>query len=282
MSEPRVSVDAVKAFWEQNPVAAEGIAAAPGTAEYFRLFDERREDDACEPPYVSEAVHGYSTSAGLKVLDVGCGNGYVLLQYARNGAEVHGVDLTARAIDLSRQRFAQAGLSGTFTEVDGDHLPYPDQTFDIVCSMGVLHHVANPRPMVEEMFRTLKPGGRAIVMLYHRGSWRNLVLVRLRRLFDPAFRGLTQQQALNRTDGDDCPLAMVYSRREMKALFNQFEGHRFTVNQLSWRQLLMLPPLVRLANRWLPPASRCWPARTLGWNLYMQAVRPPDGKAAGR
>ncbi len=276
MNEPPVAIADVKAFWEKNPVAAEGIAAGFGTVEYFHTFDALREDDACEPPYLSEAIHGYANAAGKKVLDVGCGNGYVLQHYAMHGADVHAVDLTLAAVELCRKRFAQAGLKGAFTEIDGNHLPYPDATFDIVCSMGVLHHVADPRPMVDEIYRALKPGGELIVMLYHRHSWKNLVLLRLRRLFDPAYRGMSQQQALNHNDGDDCPLALVYSRNETRALFNRFAAHRFTVNQLSWRQLFMLPPLVRLAERLLPPASRCWPARTLGWNLYLHAVKPTD------
>ena len=282
MNETPVDIRDVKIFWERNPVAAQAIATEPGTPEYFRAFDALREDDTCEPPYLSEAIHGYSTSAGLKVLDVGSGNGYVLMHYALNGAEAYGVDLTPRAVDLCRKRFLQASLPGTFTEIDGDHLPYPDATFDIVCAMGVLHHVGDPQPMVDEIYRTLKPGGRLIVMLYHRNSWKNLVLLRLRRLLDPAYRGLSQQQALNRNDGDDCPLAVVYSRREAAALFSRFVNHRFTINQLSWRQLFMLPPLVRLAERWLPPASRSWPARTLGWNLYLDAERPVETKAESR
>src|SRR6185436_8107010 len=190
--------------------------------------------DDCEPPAVSEAIHGYSTSKGLKVLDIGCGNGYVLFQYARHGAEVTGVDLTRTAVELSRKRFALAGMPGEFLEVDGNSLPFPDACFDIVCSMGVLHHVADPRPMVEQMFRVLKPGGRLIVMLYHRYSWKNLVLLRLRRLFDPRYRGKTQQQALNMNDGDECPLALVYSRKEAAALFSKFSAIEFSLTQLSW------------------------------------------------
>jgi SAM-dependent methyltransferase len=270
-----VDIGSVKAFWEQNPVAAEAILEEPGTAEFFRAFDALREADDCEPYAISDAIHGYSTSGGLRVLDVGCGNGYVLYQYARNGATVAGVDLTRTAVELSRRRFALGGLPGKFHEVDGNNLPFPDNHFDIVCSMGVLHHISNPRPMVDEMFRILKPGGRLIVMLYHRYSWKNLVLLRLRRLLDPRYRGKTQQEALNMNDGDACPLALVYSRKEAAALFSRFSQIEFQLTQLSWRQLFMLSPLVKLAERHLPPSSECWPARWLGWNLNIWAVKPP-------
>lgn len=268
-----VKIESVKAFWEQNPVAAEAIADERGTAAYFQAFDALREGDACEPYAVSEAIHGYSTAQGLKVLDIGCGNGYVLYQYARHGAEVTGVDLTRTAVELSRKRFALGGLFGDFVEVDGNKLPFPDGHFDIVCSMGVLHHISDPRPMVEEIFRVLKPGGRLIVMLYYRYSWKNLILIRMRRVFDPQFRGKTQQEALNVNDGDACPLALVYSRREAAALFSRFSGIAFNLTQLSWRQLFMLPPLVWFAEKYLPPSSESWPARVMGWNLNIHATK---------
>ena len=70
-----VDIGRVKEFWEQNPVAAEAIVETPGTAGFFRTFDGLREADECEPYAISDAIHGYSTSRGLKVLDVGCGNG---------------------------------------------------------------------------------------------------------------------------------------------------------------------------------------------------------------
>ncbi|MEW6769045.1 MAG: methyltransferase domain-containing protein [Pseudomonadota bacterium] len=280
MSSTNVKIESVKDFWEKNPVAASGIAAELGTADYFRKFDALREEDGCEPYDLSEKIHGYSTSKGLKVLDIGCGNGYVLYQYARNGADVTGVDLTATAIDLSRKRFALGKLPGTFIEIDGTHLPFPDNHFDIICSMGVLHHISNPQPTVDEIYRVLKPGGRLIVMLYHRYSWKNLVLLRLRRLLDPKFRGKTQQEALNMNDGDECPLALVYSRDEASKLFRRFTDRKFFLTLLSWKQFFMLPPLVKFAERYFPPSSKSWPARLMGWNLNMHATKPVNEKAS--
>ena len=96
--ETKVDIARVKAFWEQNPVAASAIPAELGTAAYFRAFDALREADNCEPYALSEIIHGYSTAGGLRVLDIGCGNGYVLYQYARHGAKVAGVDLTKTAV----------------------------------------------------------------------------------------------------------------------------------------------------------------------------------------
>jgi SAM-dependent methyltransferase len=171
-----IDVGSVKAFWEQNPVAAEAIDNELGTAGYFQAFDALREADECEPYDISDAIHGYSTSKGLRVLDVGCGNGYVLYQYARHGGgHRRQLDEAARRVEPEATCSWRAARP---IEVDGNSLPFSHNHFDIVCSMGVLDHASNPRPMVDEMFRVLKPGGR-LVMLYHRYSWNNLVLLRL-------------------------------------------------------------------------------------------------------
>ena len=269
-----VTNDAVRAFWEAHPVAAEAIAAEPGSAAFFAAFDRLREADACEPYDFSNRIHGYDRAAGKRVLDIGCGNGYVLSRYARRGAAVAGIDLTETALDLSRRRFALEGLAGEFRRTDGDAIPYPDASFDIVCSMGVLHHIEDPRPMLREAARVLKPGGELILMLYHRGSWKYRVLLPLRRRLDPRYRGKSLQEALNMNDGAGCPLAKVYSRAEAQALLADFADIRFSLNQLGWKQLLLLPPLARLLAPLLPPASESFFARRLGWNLYVQARKP--------
>ena len=270
---PDVELGRVKAFWDKNPVAAAAIPAALGTAEYFSAFDALRESGDCEPCAFSEAIHGYSKAAGLKVLDVGCGNGYVLCQYARNGAEVRGVDITPTAVWLSERRFALAGLPARFDVIDGERLPYADATFDIVCSMGVLHHISNPTPLVDEIYRVLKPGGQLIAMLYHRHSWKNLVLLRLLRCLHPLYRGKTQQEALNMNDGVDCPLALVYSRREAAQLFHRFGKLRFDLNQITWRELFIVKPVARMAAGLFGSPSRSLPARLMGWCLYIRGVK---------
>src|SRR5205823_10820777 len=120
--------------------------------------DNLRESPDVEPYEFSNLVHDYEGSAGKVVLDYGCGNGYVLAQYARHGAEVYGVDLTDRAIELAQMRFALLGLDGTFAANDGTTIPFDDGSFDIACSMGVLHHIPDPAPVVSELYRVLKPG----------------------------------------------------------------------------------------------------------------------------
>ncbi len=100
---------------------------------------------------------------GERVLEIGCGAGCDLLQFARHGATAVGVDLTPEHLRLARQRVGNAAL---VCRAEATRLPFEDASFDYVYSHGVLHHLDRPRQMVDEIFRVLRPGGRFNIHVY--------------------------------------------------------------------------------------------------------------------
>src|SRR5258707_13832089 len=110
-------------------------------------------------------VMGFNDFAGARLLEVGCGMGTDLLQFARGGAEVTGVDLTPRSIQISQQHFAVYGERGDFAISDAEHLPFADQSFDVIYSNGVLHHTPDTAGPVLEVPRGFGPSGRRAVEL---------------------------------------------------------------------------------------------------------------------
>jgi len=269
---PDVGLDQVRDFWEQNPVCAREIAAPLGSSEYFARFDRLRE--AIEPPAFFADLHELAQFEGKRVLDVGCGNGLVLSRYARAGARVAGVDLTEAGVELCRKRFALGGLAGEFRVAPAESLPFDDESFDCVCSMGVLHHVSDVKAAVGEIRRVLVPGGRLIVMLYHRGSAR----YRLKLPAVSRMKGKPLEQLVNEVDGIGNPKGEVYSKDEMRALLREFRdlemwaGLLLPEDVLPWRLVAgsgAIPRIVRpVASVLLKPfASR------YGWFLYGRARR---------
>lgn len=113
----------------------------------------------------------FPSGRGRDVLEIGVGMGADLLSWAKAGARVTGVDLTERAVEFTGQRLRSAGLSGEVRVADAEALPFPDASFDIVWSWGVLHHTPRSRTALREAARVLRPGGRYAVMVYHRRSW---------------------------------------------------------------------------------------------------------------
>jgi SAM-dependent methyltransferase len=255
-----VRVADVRAFWEENPLCARAIPHPLGTAEYFTYYDALREEN--EPLPFARALHEYDRFAGKYVLDVGSGNGYVLSRYAAAGARVYGVDLTRTGIGLCRRRFALAGLPGHFTVGSAEDLPFPSESFDLVCSMGVLHHTPRTEQAVREVHRVLRPGGRLIVMFYHRNSFHYRLLFPLRRLL----AGKSLQQSVNEVDGVGNPKGDVYSRGQLRELLTGFTNLEIFAGLLPWNKL-------GGAARLVPPGLRSWADRRAGWFLYAKGVR---------
>jgi ubiquinone/menaquinone biosynthesis C-methylase UbiE len=260
-AERGMTVDDVRRFWEGHPVAAAAIPAERGTAQYFAAYDRLRE--ANESLEFSHALHEYRQFKGQTVLDVGCGNGYVLGKYAAEGARAFGVDLTGAGIALCRRRFALQGLSGQFTVGNAEALPFPDEFFDCACSMGVLHHTPAPQAAVDELYRVLKPGGRLIIMMYHRNS----ATYRLQMFANRLRTGRAMDELVRSIDGAGNPIGDVYSKAELRRLLGRFADVECFAGCL---QREMLPKLGRvIPESWLRRLGRRW-----GWFLYAKARKP--------
>jgi ubiquinone/menaquinone biosynthesis C-methylase UbiE len=202
----------VREYWDARP-CGEGLTEAErGSPEYFAEIEAAK--DRLEP-----YVHGfadYPSWRGREVLEVGCGLGTDTVRFARAGAHVTAVDLTATAVELTARRLAGEGLDGLAREADAEALPFGDASFDLVYSWGVLHHTPYTARAIGEVARVLRPGGEARVMLYNRrsvfaaGVWLRRGLFQ-RRLLEGALATV------------ESPGTKGYTRHELEALFRPFE-----------------------------------------------------------
>lgn len=156
----------VQAHWEANPCGrVDGLEL--GSREYFdRVEAERYRAEAMIPAFAQ-----FWRWRGKRVLEVGVGQGTDFLQFARGGAELSGVDLTEVSVELASQRLADEGLAADLRQADAESLPFPDGSFDLVYSWGVLHHTPDTLKAIDEVRRVVAPGGEARIMLYSRRSW---------------------------------------------------------------------------------------------------------------
>ncbi len=242
------------------------------TSRDARVFDEveryRYKEYAPWMPRLME----FDKFRGARLLEVGCGMGTDLLQFARGGARCTGVDLTPRSVEITRHRFRLYGAYGNFMLSDGEHLPFRSERFDVVYSNGVLHHTPDTAGAIREVHRVLRPGGVAKIMLYHRNSLNYWVEIVLRRgvLGLEFLRGRSAEDIMSRviefSDHEARPLVKVYSRRQVRELFGMFKDVRVDVEQLMRDELRFLSPLVsgvmfdRLRKR-------------VGWNVIVTAIK---------
>jgi len=211
--------------------------------------------------------------ANEALLEIGGGLGTDLAQFAMHRARVTNVDLSAGHLRLARENFAARGLRGEFVQQDAETLAFRDNSFDVVYSNGVLHHTPNTRRVVEEMFRVLKPGGRAIVMVYAEDSfhyWSTLVwgigLVegQLRKYS----MGEIMSRAVERSDNASAhPLVKAYTKARLRELFDGFTDAEIVQRQIDMQTVPEL--LKHVPERHL--------GRMMGWNLIIKARKPRVG-----
>ena len=96
---------------------------------------------------------------GKKVLDIGCGHGQTLTYFQKRGALPYGVDMSPESVRVARQH--------GFEVEEGDccALPYPNESFDVVFSIGVVEHFQATKKAIAEHIRVLRQGGKAIIII---------------------------------------------------------------------------------------------------------------------
>jgi len=285
----------IQRFWQDH---ACGDAQVGGLRErfhgdyerFFADYDRFRYQNERHLPACIDALN----VAGKQVLEIGLGEGSESERLIRQGAHWSGVDLTAESVDRVRTRLAVRELS--YCELRQGSvldLPFADDTFDMVFSHGVLHHVPDIKQAQREVHRVLRPGGELVIMVYARWSLNYLLSIGLIRRavllgafplsrvgilrcdrsggalathLDIAMKmGLFRYLRLDEfvhhnTDGPANPYAVVYDRRRVERDFPSFRVTRI------YKHFMHAPPL---------PVHRLPGETLMGWHLWVH-LEPRD------
>ena len=160
--------DQVADFWNAEPC---GTRYLGDSAEFAAHAQARYSLEPFIPRFA-----GFATSRGKRVLEIGVGMGADYEQWLKAGALATGVDLSKTSLDRAHRRCELSGLAPDLRLADAENLPFPDNSFDIVYSYGVMHHSPDTARCLQEAFRVLKPGGEARIMLYHHASLTGFML----------------------------------------------------------------------------------------------------------
>jgi ubiquinone/menaquinone biosynthesis C-methylase UbiE len=268
--------------WSEVPIGTQTSGFSSGHAEFTKEYfnDHSRFRYDVYSPWL-RGVARFSDFAGKSILEVGCGMGTDLLEYARGGAIVTGLDLTPRHLELARLRFRLFDTKGTFINGDAENLPFSDDSFDYVFSNGVLHHTPDTQKAVNEIYRVLKPEGEALIVLYHKNSLTYYLGIIAKSgtkrfighlLRGQSLRDFSLKKVLSAsTDGEQNPLTKVFSRGEGASMMRQFDQVQSEIYHLNRGDF---PFSNIVPRRFLERLSR-----SVGWYLVLRGRKRQSSNA---
>ncbi len=233
-----------RAWWNQNPMSYDWhntIQAEEGSAAFFDSIDRRF--FFASPFYRGqrpfEQLIPFTELAGKRVLEIGCGLGAHTQLLAEAGCNLSSIDLTTRAVDLTRKRLALKGLTADVRVMDAEQLDFPENEFDFVWSWGVIHHSSDTELIVRRVAKALKPNGEFRFMVYNRHAFDSYVKIVRGLLTGKLIRNNIDQILSFYTDGY---IARFYSRSSLTKLI---ENNGLVVDRISvlgqTSELLPLP-----------------------------------------
>jgi SAM-dependent methyltransferase len=241
--------NAVQGFWDADPC---------GT----RYLRERQDFEAHAQARYSLEPHifdfaDFKSARGKEVLEIGVGMGADYLAWLKAGARATGVDISSTSLDQARQRCELAGYHPDLRPADAENLPFPDNSFDIVYSYGVMHHSPDTARCIREAWRVLKPGGKVRIMVYHHPSLTGLMLW----LRYGVWRGKSLRQSVY--DHLESPGTKTYTIEEGRSLMHGFQDVDARL-VFSPGDLLLHEPSARFQS----------PLYRLIWKLYPRWLLP--------
>jgi 2-polyprenyl-6-hydroxyphenyl methylase/3-demethylubiquinone-9 3-methyltransferase len=151
------------------------MSATQPTGEYTDYGFQRAGPSHMHSRFMRHIFDFAQCKEGMRVLDIGCGNGYACGEFLKHGCTVVGIDLSQSGITLARRAYPQ----GRFEAVSADskileHLR--EEPFDLIVSTEVVEHLYSPREYARGAFDALKPGGRFICTTPYHGYLKNLLI----------------------------------------------------------------------------------------------------------
>ncbi|MCO4754874.1 MAG: 3-demethylubiquinone-9 3-O-methyltransferase, partial [Bacteriovoracaceae bacterium] len=143
----------------------------------------REEQKAKNPWILSHINKHFSGAKDLKILDIGCGAGFLTNTLAMEYDQVIGLDASKSSLEVARNHDQTSKVE--YLQGDAYNLPFSDQSLDVVCAMDFLEHVENPRTVIKEAARTLKPNGLFFFHTFNRNFLSWLIVIKCMEWFVP-------------------------------------------------------------------------------------------------
>ena len=251
------TIEDVKNYWNNRPCNIRHSSKELGTIDYF---DEVSAKKFFVEPHILDFTK-FSDWKGKKVLEIGCGLGTIGINFASNGADYTGIELSDESLKLAKQRFDLNGINGKFFSGNAEHLStfIPVKKYDLIYSFGVIHHSPYPEKILFEIERYMNKDSILKIMLYAKDSWKNYMIE----------SGLDQPEAQY-----GCPIANTYTKNEVVDLLEGYDIISIEQDHIFPYQIEPYKEGEYVKQPWfdsMPPEMFRTLEKNLGWHLLITA-----------
>jgi ubiquinone/menaquinone biosynthesis C-methylase UbiE len=254
--------------WDANPCGASTVSdAVQGTLSFYRKVREHRYN--IYAPWLGPIVESEAVPH-RRILEIGVGLGSDHYRFAAAGNSMVAIDLSREHLRQTVRHLQLEGLSTQPVYGDAENTAFQRASFDMVYAFGAIHHTPSPEAAVKEMHRVLKPGGVALVALYHlnslnflgflirHGIWRG-------RLFKKGWSEFLSEIEYRKDVDSAAPLVKLFSRRRARQLFGAFRNVEISTHHVEFPALHRKWPDTRAALERLGSA--------FGWYVVVRAQK---------
>jgi len=240
--------------------------------ESLKIFDSWYMNDMY--PYLYKYLQ-FDHLKDKSVLEIGLGFGTVGERIFLSAKRYIGIDYAQNPVDLMHQRIKYHGKENTAKAIRANAhlLPFDDDTFDSIISIGCLHHTGETHKSVLEIYRVLKKGSKTVIMLYNKNSFRRIFLNPLRYLllalirknkfmdYDEFDRSIYDSDS----DGNTPPVTEFVSKKNIESLFSYFQEVSIEIENFD--DLYLPKTRIGISRKWLlNNLDKVW-----GLDLYITA-----------
>lgn len=243
----------IQDFWDELYAAAYAEEDATRAAEELNAQMPSLDELFRHREHLAAVEMDPNHLSGKTVLEIGSGAGAHSAFFRWHGAHVVSTDLTLSRVAATAQKLQMIKGQGDYCSLqsDAERLPFADNLFDIVYSNGVLHHTPDTDGCIQEVYRVLKPGGVAVIMLYAKHSfyyWFTIYFLK-GLLLGNRFRysnwlGRVTEWMASTPQPRTNPETKVYSAKGIHALFRSFSSLTIRKHSFQIQQLPILGPRV--------------------------------------
>lgn len=255
-----VKLKQVEEYWDSHHLGTqflENSFVEVGSKEYFIEFDKQMERWDYKNNLIESVASEFPKG---KFLEIGCGLGQDLVKFVKRGFSATGIELAKSVAEMARKHLDVYNLFGKVLQGNAETLCFGDNKFDVVYSCGVLQHTPNIQQAIDEVYRVTRRGGMAIIIVYYRYSWFNLLS--------------TIAKVNIEFEDEEAPIVNTYSKRELFRIFSSFHDVEINLEYCYPTPTPRKGILPTMYNRIFIPILKSIPyfiAKNFGWHVVVKA-----------